>query len=167
MLNNKKYLKTYRLSLIVILLFIAACKNEAKKTIQTDPIVFNKEGELTIFKAKTDSAITQLNIEIADTEYETQTGLMYRDALDTNNGMLFVFQDLAMHSFYMKNTKIPLDLIFIDDSLRIATIKANAQPLDKGSLSSEVPVRYVLEINAGLAEQWGVEVGDHVEFTRQ
>jgi hypothetical protein len=66
----------------------------------------------------------------------------------------------------MKNTKIPLDLIFIDEELRIASYKENAQPLDESSLSSEVPVQYVLELNAGQRKQYALEVGDRIEYIR-
>jgi len=150
---------------ICLMLFIAACKEESK-SIKTAPVLFTKEGKLTIYKAATDSILTQIDIEIAESEYETQTGLMYRESMEDSQGMLFIFPDVAMHSFYMKNTKIALDLIFIDDDLRIASFKENAQPLDESGLSSEVPIQYVLEVNAGLAEKWILEVGDRIAYTK-
>ena len=156
----------------VILLFLVglsvlfSCKEDTKKVIKTEPITFTKEGTLSIFKQETDSLVTTLDIEIAESDYETQTGLMYRDAMEEHQGMLFIFPDVAMHSFYMKNTQISLDLIFIDDTLKIVSFKKNAQPMDESGLSSEVPVKYVLEINAGLAEKWSLETGDTIEFSR-
>ena len=66
----------------------------------------------------------------------------------------------------MKNTKIPLDLIFIGEELRIASYKENAQPLDETGLSSEVPVQYVLELNAGQRQKYALEIGDRIEFIR-
>jgi len=80
--------------------------------------------------------------------------------------MFFIFPDVLFHSFYMKNTKIPLDLIFIDDKLRIASFKENAQPMDETGLSSEVPVQYVLELNAGQRKQYSLEIGDRIAFIR-
>lgn len=143
-----------------------ACKGEASKVIKTAPVTFNKEGELRIFRVGTDSILAQLDIEIADTDYETQTGLMYRDELGIQQGMLFVFPEEAMHSFYMKNTKIPLDLIFIDRNLRVASIRENAQPLNETGLSSQLPVQYVLEVNAGLAGRWGIQAGDSISYSQ-
>lgn len=146
---------------------VSGCKEETKKAITTEPISFTKEGELEIYHAETDSLITTLDIEIADTDYEIQTGLMYRESMELNQGMLFVFPDMAFHSFYMKNTLIPLDLVFIDDQLRITTIKQDARPMDESAISSEVPVQYVLEVNAGLSASWGLEAGDRIVYKTQ
>ena len=150
-----------------LLMLFAACKEESKKVVKTEPITFTKEGELDIFKAGKDSVISRFDIEIAESEYETQTGLMYREKMERHHGMLFVFPDVAMHSFYMKNTKIPLDLIFIDEDLTIVSFQENAQPLDESSLSSKVPVKYVLEINAGLVSELGLAIGDSVVYRKQ
>lgn len=144
---------------------LAACKNE-KRVIKTEAISFQKEGELTIRKATSDSVVARIDIEIADTDYETQTGLMYRDGMEDNQGMLFVFEEPAYHSFYMKNTKFSIDIIFIDKDLRIASFKERAKPLDEAGLNSEVPVQYVLEVNAGLAERWQLDVGDRIVYSK-
>jgi len=80
--------------------------------------------------------------------------------------MLFIFPDVAMHSFYMKNTEIPLDLIFIDENFKIVSFQKEAKPYDETSLSSQVPIKYVLEINAGLADQWGLVIGDRITYER-
>lgn len=159
----------WHLFLLIGSLFIlqTSCKNESKKVVKIEPITFNKEGELTIYKTKTDSILTQLNIEIADSEYETQTGLMYRDSMEENQGMLFIFPEEAMHSFYMKNTKISLDIVFIDADLKIASIQENANPLDETGLSSQVPIQYVLELNAGLTQKWSLMVGDSIAYSKQ
>lgn len=150
--------------LLVLLLF--SCKNDPNKVIKTEPIAFKKEGELTIYKSETDSVLVQLNIEIADSEYETQTGLMYRQSMEDEQGMLFIFPDVAMHSFYMKNTEFPLDLIFIKEDMKIGSVQENAQPLSESSLSSKVPVQYVLEVNAGLAKKWGLQIGDSIAYRK-
>ena len=141
-----------------------ACKNESKKIIKTEEVTFTKEGELSIFKAEKDSLLAKLDIEIAESEYETQTGLMYRKGMDNNQGMLFIFTDEAMHSFYMKNTEFALDLIFIKSDSTIGSFQENAQPLSENGLSSQVPVQFVLEVNAGLSEKWQLEIGDKIEF---
>jgi uncharacterized membrane protein (UPF0127 family) len=147
-------------------LSLVSCKEEPKKAVTTAPITFTKEGTLTIFREQTDAVAAQLDIEIAETDYETQTGLMYRDAMETSQGMLFIFPEVAYHSFYMKNTRIPLDIIYIDENLKVASIVKNAQPLNEAGLPSEVPVMYVLEINAGLSDVWGLQVGDRIAFQK-
>ena len=80
--------------------------------------------------------------------------------------MLFLFEDERPHNFYMKNTYIPLDLFFITKDQKIATIIENAKPLDESSLPSEVPVQYVLEVNAGSAKQWNIQEGDSISWKR-
>ncbi len=145
-------------------LIIYSCKEESKKVIKTEPITFKKEGELSIFKSEKDSLLVTIDIEIAESEYETETGLMYRKSMKTNRGMLFISPTVRMHNFYMKNTEFALDLIFIKADSTIGSFQENAQPLDEKSLSSQVPVQFVLEVNAGLSEKWQLEVGDRVEF---
>jgi uncharacterized membrane protein (UPF0127 family) len=83
-----------------------------------------------------------------------------------NQAMLFIFDDSRLHSFYMKNTQFSIDIVFIDENLKIASFQENAKPFDETGLSSQVPIKYVLEINAGLAEKWLLEIGDSIVFTR-
>lgn len=151
----------------LILLGMGGCKDGPKRIDgPSEEISFTKEGELEILRAETDTVLAKLDIEIADTEYETQTGLMYRRDMAPSQGMLFIFDSAGLHSFYMKNTLIPLDLLFIDEDLRVATIHKNAQPLDASGIPSRVPVQYVLEVRAGLTERWGVSEGDKIRFER-
>ncbi|MCX2720583.1 DUF192 domain-containing protein [Lentiprolixibacter aurantiacus] len=152
---------------LVALSVISSCKDEPKKSISTEPITFSKEGELEIYRGTKDSLITQLEIEIAESDYEIETGLMYREKMEANQAMLFIFPDVAFHSFYMKNTLIPLDIIFIDEGLNIVNIRQNAAPLDESGIPSGLPVQYVLEINAGLSDKWGIQLGDRIVFNRQ
>lgn len=141
-----------------------SCKEQPKNVIKTELVTFTTEGLLTITKQKVDTLITTLEIEFAETEYETQTGLMYRAGMKDTQGMLFVFDDERMHSFYMKNTEFALDIIYIKADSTIASFQENAQPYNEIGLSSQVPIQFVLEVNAGLAEQWLLEVGDKIEF---
>jgi len=159
--------KSLVITLLAVILF-QSCKENSKNNekVKVVEVAFQKEGELSIYKQQSDSLITKFNIEIAETEYETQTGLMHRKSMQKNHGMLFIFPDERMHSFYMKNTEFPLDLVFIKQDLTIASFQENAQPLDESSLPSQVPIQYVLEINAGLAQEWRLEVGDKIVFTK-
>lgn len=156
----------YSLAVLVLVIFLVSCKEESKSTIKTAEVTFTKEGNLSIYKQQSDSLRVRLDIEFAETDYETQTGLMYRTGMQDDQAMLFIFPDVAMHSFYMKNTAFALDIIYIDEELKIASFQENAQPFNESGLSSKVPIQYVLEVNAGLAEKWFLEVGDRIAFTR-
>jgi uncharacterized membrane protein (UPF0127 family) len=142
------------------------CKDTSEKKILTKEVTFTKEGELTLKKAVSDSVVAQLDIEFAESEYETQTGLMYRKSMQPNRAMLFIFKDETQRSFYMKNTEFALDIIYIDSEYKIVSIQKNAKPLDKSSLPSQAPAKYVLEVNAGQSDQWGLAAGDVVQFSK-
>jgi len=161
-----------RFKIIAVLVFfclqVYSCKDEGKNKSKVTrvEIKFKNEGELTLVKASNDSTIKTLNIEIADDDYQTETGLMYRSSMEDNQGMLFIFPDSQYRYFYMKNTEIPLDIIYFDNSKTIINIQKNAKPHDETSLPSEGPAKYVLEIKGGLSTQWNLEKGDKIEFTR-
>lgn len=152
---------------MVVALLLFSCKEESKKTIATQSIDFTHEGDLSVFLNSSDTVKTKFNIEFAETDYETQTGLMYRKGMENNQGMLFIFPDERMHSFYMKNTEFSLDIIYIKEDLKIASFQENAQPLNETGLSSQVPIKYVLEINGGLAQELGLSIGDSISFSRK
>jgi len=143
-----------------------SCKKTSENKSLTKEVSFTKEGELTLKKATNDSIVAILDIEFANTEYETQTGLMYRRSMENDRGMLFIFENEIRRSFYMKNTEFALDIIFVNSDHEIVSIQKNAKPFDKSSLASEAPAKYVLEINAGLSDQWGLEAGDLIEFSK-
>lgn len=142
-----------------------SCKDTSENKNLTKEVTFTKEGELTLKKATNDSIVAILDIEFANTEYETQTGLMYRKTMQNDRGMLFIFENEIRRSFYMKNTEFALDIIFINSDNEIVNIQKNTKPFDKTSLPSDAPAKYVLEINAGLSDQWGLEAGDLIEFS--
>ncbi|HSN15318.1 MAG TPA: DUF192 domain-containing protein [Anaeromyxobacteraceae bacterium] len=102
-------------------------------------------------------------VEVARDDVTRTRGLMFRRTLDEGAGMLFVFEELGDHPFWMRNTLIPLDMIFIGDDGRVTGIVARATP---GSLEprSGGPSRYVLEVAGGWAERHGVAAGDRVRF---
>jgi len=150
--------------LFIALLWVSCKEKNHSESIKTKPITFQHNADLWIIDATSKDTIQRLAIEISDDDYEIQTGLMYRESMEDNQAMLFIFPEPSMHSFYMKNTLIPLDIIFIDENHQIVNIQKNAKPLDETSLPSEKPVQYVLEINAGLSGQWQLKPGDKVEW---
>lgn len=104
----------------------------------------------------------KFEVELALNDAERSRGLMYRDKLGPYDGMLFDFYQDAPVSFWMKNTLIPLDMLFIAGDGTIKHIHANATPLSTESIPSQFPVRAVLEINGGSAKLLGIKPGDKV-----
>lgn len=107
------------------------------------------------------------SVEIADTPSSRQQGLMNRDHLDQDKGMLFVFSHPARYGFWMKNTFVPLDIIWIDSNLNIVDITADAPPCvieECPAFTPETEASYVLEINGGLCSRYGISVGDPVRI---
>lgn len=105
-------------------------------------------------------------VEIADTMETRAKGLMYRQSLAPDAGMLFDFGVERETAFWMQNTYIPLDMLFIGADGTIKTIHANARPLDKTTIPSGAPVRFVLEIPGGRAAEIGAKPGDRLEHDR-
>jgi uncharacterized membrane protein (UPF0127 family) len=103
-------------------------------------------------------------VEIADTDQRRALGLMYRTSLAADAGMLFDFkhdEDVAM---WMRNTRIPLDMLFIDRSGRVVNIAERAVPYSEATISSAAPVLAVLELNGGTAARLGLKPGDRVIY---
>lgn len=153
---------------IALFLFGAnSCKETIEEKSLTKEITFTKDGQLSLIKADNDSIIGVLDIEIADTEYKTETGLMYRNSMEENQAMLFVFNNEKPRSFYMKNTAIALDIIYLNAKKEIVSIQKNARPYDSSSLPSNANAKYVLEVNAGLSDKWQLENGDKIVWEKQ
>ena len=104
------------------------------------------------------------NVEVAKTIEERRTGLMYRKKLLNNEGMLFIFPREKIIQLWMKNTYIPLDVIFISENKVIVDIKKNMEKLSETIVKSKVKSRYALEFNAGLINKLDIEIGDKVLF---
>lgn len=108
-------------------------------------------------------------VEVAETDDQRMQGLMYRESLPEGYGMYFIFEEEANRAFWMKNTLIPLDMIFIDAEGKIVHIQHDALPcttLACPNYPSDYPSQYVLEVGGGETEKWNIDVGDTVTFTR-
>lgn len=133
---------------------------------------FNGSNFLSNFNIGGGASVTvndqKYNVEVADEDQERQVGLSGRDSLGENNGMLFVFDEKGKYNFWMKNTLIPLDIIYINDN-KIVHIVKNAQPAVEGKeaqiYQSPEDANYVLELNAGEADEHKFEVGNEVTFS--
>lgn len=106
-------------------------------------------------------------VEIADDDAERTRGLMYREHLDADAGMLFLFERQEPQAFWMKNTRIPLDILYFDQSWSLVGWSLNTPPCSLGnqcpSYPSGAPARYVLELNAGTANNIGAQLGDKLD----
>jgi uncharacterized membrane protein (UPF0127 family) len=138
-----------RLALVLVLLSVAsACSADNRGVFHT---------------AKGDFAFT---LEIADTEAQRERGLMFRTELAPDAGMLFDYHKEQVTAFWMQNTLIPLDMIFVAADGTVRTIHVNARPEDPTTIPSEVPVRFVIEIPGGRSQEIGLKVGDKFENPR-
>jgi uncharacterized protein len=118
-------------------------------------------GEDHLPRAEIEIAAQSVKVEVADDPDERALGLMYRDSLGADAGMLFVYSDEAPRSFWMKNTRIPLSIAFISADGHVVRL-ADMQPLDRSSVPSGKPASYALEMNQGWFTAHGVQVGDAV-----
>lgn len=127
----------------------------------TPPGYFERRGVVLVH---TPSGPLRFPVELALSDGERQRGLMFRERLDDDAGMLFVFEREKIQSFWMKNTRLPLDMIFISDDGTIAGIVENAEPSTTASRRVARPSRYVLELIAGSARARGLAAGQRVSF---
>jgi uncharacterized membrane protein (UPF0127 family) len=105
-----------------------------------------------------------VSVEVADTAALRELGLMFRQHLGKDAGMLFVFKEPQRLTFWMKNTEIPLDMIFIGPDGAVTGIIANAEPFSQRSLSVSAESQYVLEVNGGFAQRHRIKLGDRLQF---
>lgn len=118
----------------------------------------NKSPQLTVND-------TQISIEVAQTDEQRQSGLCCRDELPDNSGMLFIYEKEDDYRFWMKDTRIPLDIVWINTDKKIVHIEEGVEPSSyPASFGSPVPAQYVLELNAGYARLNNINVGDSVSF---
>jgi uncharacterized membrane protein (UPF0127 family) len=136
------------LAALLVLAVLAACSGDNRGVLHT---------------ATGDYAF---NIEVADTDATRAKGLMFRQQLAPDAGMLFDFFEERPAAFWMRNTFIPLDMIFIGADGIVKTIHVNARPQDPTTIPSGVPVRFVLEIPGGRSVEIGLEPGDRFEHER-
>lgn len=131
------------LCLVVLALVLGACASEPKVKI----------GGHTV------------TVEVVTRPEDQALGLMFRDQMPLDHGMLFIYSSESMLSFWMKNTRIPLDILYFNAELELITLIHEAQPCRTPkcpSYPSQAPARYVLEVNGGLAREWQLALGDRL-----
>jgi uncharacterized membrane protein (UPF0127 family) len=144
-----KTLRSIMLPLLTLLMLCPSCA---------------KEKPCVVIHLKSGSEPVRVTVELAQTAGQRSMGLMYRKRLGPTRGMLFLFDREQAQRFTMRNTAIPLDMIFIDSSRSIAGIIENTKPYANGPFSITRPSLYVLEVNAGFCGRHGIAAGDTVVF---
>ena len=167
------------LSLILVIILVMAGllvfmkpghRKPVKKIFPADTVtaepktVFRNDGQLTFRKGATGQDIATIDVEIADDEPERVQGLMYRDSMAENQGMLFLFPREEPMAFWMKNTRISLDIIYLDSERKIVDIVEDTKPFSLEQLPSKAPAQFVVEVNAGFTVKHGIKVGDYINF---
>ncbi|MFZ5424348.1 MAG: DUF192 domain-containing protein [Patescibacteria group bacterium] len=154
--------------IIGLIIFSLFFKTTTSETAQ------QQESSLSFDKTKIKVKNIELEVEIADTPAKRARGLMFRTDLADNEGMIFIFPMAYKQSFWMANTKIPLDIVWINENMEIVHINANTPPCQKtGNLKAycttyktDTAAKYVLEVNGGWMEKNNVQVGDRIEVLK-
>ena len=118
--------------------------------------------ENNVLKIEFNESFAKIEIEIADSHEERKKGLMFRNHLDPGTGMLFIYDYPQRVGFWMKNTKIPLDIVFADKRGVVVNISKNTEPLSTNLINGGNNIQYVLEINAGMSEQLNLFIGSRL-----
>ncbi len=160
MQNNFRIEKT----LLFIIIFLVSLSFLACQDIKHN-IDFHHEGNLWILASEMHDSL-HIEIEFAISDSEMMQGLMYRDSMANNQGMLFIYPYQQEMNFWMKNTHIPLDLIFIDEDGVIVDLAENTKPFSEKNIHSDLLSKYVLEVNAGFCQENYIIIGDKVKWEK-
>ena len=161
----KKRFTFFVIGCVVILFIVLQASNNigASDVTRFNRDLKNYNAKLQIFD-RDSKLVASFKIAIAKSDDQKMYGLMNLDNLPKDHGMLFPFKETQVINMWMKNTKIPLDIIFIDGDDEISTIKSDAKINSLELISSEKEVKYVLEINAGLAKELRLEARQKVQI---
>lgn len=164
--NNLNFQLLLTILVGILLTFTLSCKEN--KEVKTENIVkpkFTKHGELT-FNSPEGKFLMKIDIEIADDDSKREQGLMYRDKMEEGQGMLFIFPQEEQRSFWMLNTMLSLDIIFVNSKNEIVKIHRNTTPYAKTSYPSNEPAQYVVEVIAGFTEKYNINEKDRIVWRR-
>lgn len=172
-INRKKRIPTIIFLVVIaaaLILYFAWDKISPKKTNEGSvkgytAINFVKQGELSFTNAN-GKFISKIDIEIADDDAKRANGMMYRSKNEENQGMLFIFEEEGPQSFWMHNTVLPLDIIYVNANNEIVNIHKNTTPFSDQSYRSAGPAQFVVEVNSGYCDKYGIEAGDKVVWRR-
>ncbi len=165
--NIKTVLAVALIAIAATVVYFVMNKKESSEylVVETSAPTFKKEGELLFISKAERETLAAIDIEIADNDQKTAQGLMYRSSMPRNAGMLFLMPREEIQGFWMRNTYIPLDIIFVNSNKEIVTIHANTTPMKENSYISTEPALYVVEVNAGYCKKNNIKEGDKIDFT--
>lgn len=153
---------------VVLAAALCACGgNERVPGDESPPenIPFRDDGDLTFMRSGEE--VVTIDVEIAESDSARQRGLMQRQSLPERGGMLFIFDREETQSFWMANTPLALDLLFVSGDSQIVDIDKYTRPFSPSSITSDAPARYVIEVRAGFADTYGIVEGERVRWERQ
>ncbi len=148
----------------LVIIFMPKKTTQDTSTLTAAPM-FKKQGELTFTKGD-DKPIVSIDIEIADDEAKREVGMMGRPVMEERQGMLFILEEEQLASFWMRNCPLSLDMIFINKQGEIITIHKNTKPFSDDSYSATAMTLFVLEVNAGFTDKYGIKEGDMMSWKR-
>jgi hypothetical protein len=160
---------SFRLAAAALALAAAGCRAEPASNASQQPIPERHATsglELVGLEVESGRRTHRFVVEVARTSDEQAQGLMFRRSLGPDEGMIFPFPSPRPANFWMRNTVIPLDMVFIRENGTIARIAANTVPMSEETVSSGEPVAAVLEIRGGRAAELGIRAGDRVHWPR-
>lgn len=126
---------------------------------------FQNEGSLTFYGPNRDTLHT-ISIQIADTDAERKQGLMHRRSLGYDRGMLFVFDEVDDSGMWMKNTPLPLDIVFVAPGSQVINIAKRTTPFSEKSITPDAPNKFAVEVRAGFADRFNVTDSSYIRWTR-
>lgn len=155
------------LALAIILISYFKSNNEASTVPVTSSTTypFKKEGELAFISALGDT-IQHVDVEVAESVAERNLGLMFRTQMTDKQGMIFLFEEETEQSFWMKNTYLSLDMMFINHENVIVKIQKNTEPLSTAPYNSEKPAQFVVEMIGGYSDKYGIKEGDKIRWRK-
>lgn len=147
------------LSLLVFASLAAACHGKPAPTAGSGTAQQKSVPKSGVVVLEASGRTLRIKVEIVRSDEDRARGLMFRKQMPEMVGMLFVFPKTDLQSFWMKNTYIPLDMVFLSEEKKVVGVVANAEPMTLNSRQVDRPSRYVLEVNGGFCQRHGVKVG--------
>ena len=155
----------YRLApLILLIILVSSCQNSPEPTPAAPEIPFRVDGSLDFIRMG--ETLLSLDVEIADTDSLRERGMMQRTSFPPESGMLFLFDHQEIRQFWMGNTPLSLDLLFISNDSTIVDIAKYAKPYSDEPIVGGAPAQFVLEVPGGFADTRGIVEGDQVHWAR-